>query len=302
MSKNKPADLTKSGQPHATTASRPMHPDNQPTGQSGAGAKSPVTRSSLDSTVPRGPTAHYHAQLPGGAGAKFSPTAVIFEEMGRKMGQTWDPADPESMFWDNTRKFTIEKKFQFLDHLTQYGIIGHSANFVGVTPQTVLTARKADATFDAAVNHALERHRDNVVATIKTQAITGIPEYKWDRDGNLIGLRFVFETRLREKILDRYAPEFNAVQKQEIAVQGGAVLVPAPTADVADWDSVVAQLQASPNDGPASLGMPSPASHGSPVVPPLENATTSPPAPSDPDSFDAYRPSLDTESESPDQE
>lgn len=173
-------------------------------------------------------------------------TTTPADELRAKMlekNPTFDPADPDSMFHNEGRKFTAALKLEFLEHLLKWGRIGLSAHYVGVTHGTVIKHREADQRFDQCCLDAMSVYREVAVQTIVTQAIEGHAERKWDREGNLLSERRVYETRLREMVLKNFDPTFVETQKQEITHQGGAIMIPTPTADVANWSNVVASLE-----------------------------------------------------------
>jgi hypothetical protein len=193
-----------------------------------------------------------------------NPAFQILAEMDRQKGASFDPNDPESAVYDTARKFTREKKLEFCQNLATHGVINHSAFTVGVTAGSVQRHRKLDPVFNEMCEVALNRYAAMAVTVLKQQALFGLPDMKFDKDGNLISLRTQIVPRLQELMLKRYAPEFQETQKQEITVQGGAVLVPSPTDNVSNWDQVVAQLEqasASPQALEQSnnpMGLPSP--------------------------------------------
>ena len=206
--------------------------------------------SSGSQLISRDPTGRSNAGFVGST----NPAADLKDLMSRR--PDFDPANPESMFHNVGRKFTAELKLEFLTHLAECGRLGLSASYVGVTYACVIDHRKSDPRFDELVIEAMQHHREQTVAVMIRQAVEGHPEYKFDKEGNLLSARRMFEPALRLAILKGYAPEFVETQKQELTVQGGAVLVPSPTADVSNWANVVASLDAeqsgvSPNPVPS---------------------------------------------------
>jgi hypothetical protein len=170
-----------------------------------------------------------------------NPAADLKDIMARR--PDFNPANPESMFHNVGRKLTATLKIEFLEHLAEWGRIGMAAEHVGVTHSCIIDHRKSDPRFDELCLGAINYHKEQTVATILRQAVEGHPEYKFDREGNLLSVRRMFEPAIRLAILKGYAPEFVETQKQEITHQGGAILVPSPTSDVSNWASVVAGLE-----------------------------------------------------------
>jgi hypothetical protein len=168
------------------------------------------------------------------------PSAELLAKMRRT--PSFDPADPSSMFYDVGRKLTAEKKVEYLKHLATYGRVGLAAHYVGVTDGTVTQHRKKDPLFDELCTVAANCYREACVGLITQQALMGITEYRWDKEGNILSVRRTFETRLRELILKHADPAYNETQKQEVTVQGGTVFVPPPAENVADWPAMVAAM------------------------------------------------------------
>jgi hypothetical protein len=151
----------------------------------------------------------------------------------------WDRDDPNSNWYCTYRKFTPELKQRFLTMLQLHGRTGLAANHAGVNTETIRQHRKKDPEFDAACITALDLYHETTVAAITHQARTGMYDRKWDKEGNLLSERWSTEQRLREILLKRGDPSYTETQKQEVAVVGGAVVVPAPIDSVESWDEVV---------------------------------------------------------------
>lgn len=151
----------------------------------------------------------------------------------------WDKDDPNSNWYLQYRKFNPEKRAIFLSKLEQHGRIGLAARWAGVVTETVNRHRKEDAEFDAACNEAVAYYHEMCAASITHQGRMGQVTEKYDKDGRLVMKSVQYEQQLRILMLKRAAPEYNDVQKQEMTVVGGAVVVPAPIDSVESWDDVV---------------------------------------------------------------
>lgn len=208
--------------------------------------------------VPRGSSGSGPLYVPGRLSAgnvkSTNPAADLKEMMALR--PDFNPQNPESMFHNVGRKLTASLKIEFLEHLAEWGRLGMAAEHVGVTMTCVIEHRKSDSRFDELCLGAINYHREQTVATIIRQAIEGHPEYKFDRDGNILSVRRMFEPAIRLAILKGYAPEFIETQKQEITHQGGAIMVPAPTADVSNWQAVVSSLEAGASVPTLDRGLP----------------------------------------------
>lgn len=175
----------------------------------------------------------------------------------------WDPTDPESNWAciGGYRKFTPERKATFLQKLQETGRVMLSAYAAGVSKYCIADHRKADPAFDEACKLAEDMYHEMCAASITAQARAGMIDERWDKEGNLLSRRISYETRLREKLLDRADPSYRDTSRQEVAVVGGAVVVPAPTDSVESWDEVVrrhtgqsvAVHTISPDVGPKAL-------------------------------------------------
>lgn len=175
----------------------------------------------------------------------------------------WDPTDPESNWAciGAYRKFTPERKARFLTKLEETGRILLSCRWAGISHDTVGEHRRADPAFNEACKLAEDMYHEMCAASIMAQARSGMIDERWDKEGNLLSRRISYETRLREKLLDRADPSYRDTSRQEVAVVGGAVVVPAPTDSVETWDQVVARHTGqsvaahtiSPDVGPKAL-------------------------------------------------
>lgn len=151
----------------------------------------------------------------------------------------WDHEDPESNWHLSYRKFTPERKAIYLTQLEQHGVQAVAARWAGVSSGCIRQHRKDDPHFDEACNEAEEYYHAMCAASILNQARVGMIDEKYDREGNVISRRVSYETRIREIMLKRARPDYNDVQKQEVSVVGGAVVVPAPIDSVESWEDVV---------------------------------------------------------------
>lgn len=151
----------------------------------------------------------------------------------------WDRDDPNSNWFCSYRKFTPELKQRFLTMLQLHGRTGLAANHAGVNSETIRQHRKKDPDFDTACREALDLYHETTVAAITHQARAGMYDRKWDKEGNLISERWSTEQRLREILLKRGDSSYQEVNKQEVSVVGGAVVVPAPIDSVESWEDVV---------------------------------------------------------------
>lgn len=198
-----------------------------------------IREGSGTSKVPQGKSLKELESVPNEPG---SPAQKMLTHMLTNPEPSYDPTDPNSLFWAVGRKFTAEMKIKFLQMTAKYGRVGLAAHSVGISPSTILNHREKDKRFDQLVRDAESFYRESTAAVIMRQARDGLVERKWNGQGQLISERRTYETQLRIKLLDWCDPSFNVSQKQEITVKGGAVMVPGPVDSVNDWDSVLAAL------------------------------------------------------------
>jgi hypothetical protein len=154
-------------------------------------------------------------------------------------GLSFDASDPDGIPAMGYRKFSPERIQIFLEKLSETGRMKLAAIYAGVVPATVETHRKADPHFDEMCRLALDMYHEMTIGLITAQARAGMVDRRFDKEGKVVYERVSYETQLRIKLMDRADPSYNAVSKQEVAVVGGAVVVPAPTDSVESWDDIV---------------------------------------------------------------
>lgn len=172
-------------------------------------------------------------------------------------GISWNKDDPNGVPAMGYRKLTPERKEVFLRALAENGRVLLACMMAGVVPKTIEQHRAADREFDAQCKLAADMYHEMTVGMITAQARAGHKDIKYDKEGNIISERTVYETQIRLALLKRGDSSYNDVSKQQVEVTGGAVVVPAPTDSVESWDSVVARYTGSAsvgtsggNDGP----------------------------------------------------
>jgi hypothetical protein len=176
----------------------------------------------------------------------------------------WDPDHPNSR-WHALKAahepLNKREKMLFLMKLEQYGSRQIAARHAELTLRRIEREIEMDPVFAHAIEDALESFKGRTAATIVAQAIAGDVEYKYDRDGNIVGERIVRETRLREVVLKGVAPEYRDLRPETNIVLGGAVMVPLPAADENAFNKLVETtgVPAIPSkDEPAALPAPAP--------------------------------------------
>ncbi len=151
----------------------------------------------------------------------------------------WDKNDVDSLWYLNARKFNEDRKVVYLSKLEQFGRSGLAARHAGVDHGTVLDHRKIDPDFDAACKEAESMYHEMMAASITRQGLVGQVDERYDSAGNVLSRRVTYEQQLRIRLLQRADPSYQDTSRQEVAVVGGAVVVPAPIDSVESWDDVV---------------------------------------------------------------
>lgn len=154
-------------------------------------------------------------------------------------GFSFDADNPDSVQQMGYRKFGPERKKIFLEKLAETGRIKLSALFAGVQPHTVELHRKREPDFDEQCKIAHDLYHELTVALITSQARAGMTDERFDKEGNLLSRRVSYETQIRLAMLKRADPSYVETRKEEVAITGGAVIVPAPTDSVESWEDVV---------------------------------------------------------------
>jgi hypothetical protein len=138
-------------------------------------------------------------------------------------------------------KFDDRRKAKYLAELAATGRKWSAEQAAGVARSTVDAHLENDPDFAEALEDALAEYSTPKIIQIEKELCEGFPEYTYDRDGNLIKEKRNYETRLREKFLERYEPEYHPKHKVEHSGEiGGIALIPGVAA-LGDWEQSVQQ-------------------------------------------------------------
>lgn len=170
---------------------------------------------------------------------------------------SFDPNDPESLANIGYRKFTPARQRLYLDKLAEHGRHKLAALIAGVTPQCVERFAREDKEFAMQREIAADAYHEVTAGIILAQVRQGMQDIRKDKDGNITSIRTSYETQLRKMMLTRADPSYTETQKSEVAVTGGAVIVPPPT-DVEDWQATVAKWTGKPTVDTSGEPMPAP--------------------------------------------
>lgn len=161
---------------------------------------------------------------------------------------SFDPDDENSLANIGYRKFSPERQRTYLEALAQHGRHKLAAMCAGVSPVCVTNHAKADPEFAAQRENAFDLYHEMTAAVILAQAREGMKDIKYDKDGKITSIRTSYETQIRKMMITRADPTYTETQKSEVAVTGGAVIVPAPVDSVDSWEATVAKYTGKPID------------------------------------------------------
>jgi hypothetical protein len=133
-------------------------------------------------------------------------------------------------------KFCDKRKTQFLEELLKHGQRSLACQVVDVTLMTLRTHLKNDPDFAAAFDETLALRSQLIVEQLEREALVGHTQPIFDKDGNEVGEKRVYETQLRLAMLKRFDPEYK--DRAEIEHKGGGgVLIAPPDATPQEWIS-----------------------------------------------------------------
>lgn len=140
------------------------------------------------------------------------------------------------------RKLTDPMKQAYLMALEQTGKISLAIKEVGLCRQTIMNHRKVDPVFDQACEDAVDQHAMNIVNRLETEAIEGHTQPIFDKEGEEIGEKRIYETGLRTLVLKRYDPEYKDRQALDVT-SGGKELAAPPQLGLDDWVAAAAKAR-----------------------------------------------------------
>lgn len=131
-------------------------------------------------------------------------------------------------------KFDDERKGRYLDELLKHGKRALAARACDVSMQTVRDHIKIDPDFGRLFNEVLLERADRVTRQIEDEALVGYMEPIFNKDGDKVGERQMYETPIRLAILRRYDPEYK--DRTDVSISGvmGVLVAPARMSP-AEW-------------------------------------------------------------------
>lgn len=154
---------------------------------------------------------------------------------------SYDQNDPNSLANIGYRKFGPDEQQTYLELLAKHGRHKLAAMCAKVTPGAVSAYAEKDPVFKQLRQEAFDLYHEMTAAIILAQARDGMKDIRYDKDGRVTSVRTSYETQIRKMMVTRADPTYTETQKSEVAVTGGAVIVPAPVENVESWDAIVSR-------------------------------------------------------------
>lgn len=139
-------------------------------------------------------------------------------------------------------RFDDDRKKVFLFHYAETGKINLAAKQAGVSQEVVRAHRKKDVPFAILMSEIADVRAEIIVDRIETEAIEGHISKSYDKDGNVVNEKRVYETRLRERILARYDQSYINKKQVDVNVKSGVLVAPT-TLSPEDWISAALETQ-----------------------------------------------------------
>jgi hypothetical protein len=136
-------------------------------------------------------------------------------------------------------KFDDVAKKRYLTELEATGRKWSAEQAAGVARSTVEAHLENDPEFADAFEDAIAAYSTPKCVQIEKEAVEGHEELTYDAEGNLIKERRVYETRLREKFLERYEREYHPKHQIEHSGSVGGIVTIPGVAALADWEEAV---------------------------------------------------------------
>ena len=135
-------------------------------------------------------------------------------------------------------KFDDIQKEVFLAALARHGKKMLAAKQAGVCLQTVNDHLENDPDFAANYDETVEDRAQRIVDQLEREALEGHTQPIFDKDGNEVGEKRIYESGLRAMLLKRYDPEYKDRQEIDLKGGGGVLLVPATATDD-EWAAMI---------------------------------------------------------------
>jgi len=175
--------------------------------------------------------------------------------MAKPTGEHDDILGPPPERGNKWTAWTPERMEAFCAEMRKHGRPGIAAKAVGCSKSAVQRKRKEDPDFDAMCREAWEDFQENVIGKVQDFAWEGKPE-PIIQDGQIVGVKTVYFTRLQELEARRVVPEYRE-RKFEEKPDGGEERVLriawAPTTDTVQLVEELARKLGKPLEELAKL-------------------------------------------------
>lgn len=128
----------------------------------------------------------------------------------------------------NRVKFDDEKKMIYLENLLQNGKKMLAAQAADIDSTTVTEHYKNDPEFAKLVDEVQELYAQSIVNKIEQEAKDGYDEPVINKEGDIVGYRRKWETRLRELLIKRHDPMYKDRQEIDMNHKGGSGVLVVP--------------------------------------------------------------------------
>lgn len=136
-------------------------------------------------------------------------------------------------------KFDDIAKQRYLTALAETGRKWFAEQAAGVARSTVESHLENDTEFADAFEDAVAAYSAPKIVQIEKDACEGQKIERFDPEtGALIQVEHRFETRLRERFLERYEREYRQKSEIDLNARGGCVIIPGTVA-LSDWERAV---------------------------------------------------------------
>ncbi len=136
-------------------------------------------------------------------------------------------------------KFDDPSKQRYLDELRKTGRKWAAEKAAGVARATVDRHFGIDPQFSEEYEAALEEFATKGLTSIEREAIEGHEDVSYDSEGNVVRVRRVYETRLREMFLKKHDTGYQEKQKIEHSGEVAGIAIIPGVAPLSDWEESV---------------------------------------------------------------
>lgn len=144
------------------------------------------------------------------------------------------------------QRMTDEQKGEFLERYQEWGRLGESAAYAGVSTSTIKKELAEDEAFGEAFLIAEGVYKDRLISHHQNLLFNGQEKEMYDRNGNLVSRETVYPIRLIELELKKHDKGYRDKQEVEVTHTGGVLVIPSEIGSVEDWSRKFA-----PSDSPS---------------------------------------------------